>query len=242
MPSVSSIGKTKTNHPYHLSNGMKQKISLGVLVSGSGSNLQAIIDNIEKGLLDGEIKVIISNNADAYALVRAKKHNIPSVIIKHSDFENREDFDRKMIDVLKSYSIDLIVMAGFMRLLTPLFLNAFPMRIMNIHPAILPAFPGIHVQKRAADYGVRFSGCTVHFADEGVDSGPIIIQAIVPAYDDDTEDTLAARILKEEHRIYPQAIQFYAEGRIEVIGRKIRIKGSERIPETPLHNPPVTAF
>jgi phosphoribosylglycinamide formyltransferase 1 len=221
---------------------MKQKINLGVLVSGSGSNLQSVIDNIEKGLLDAEIKVIISNNADAYALVRAKKHNIPSVIIKHQDFENREDLDRKMIDILKSFSVDLVVMAGFMRLLSPVFLNAFPMKIMNIHPAILPAFPGIHAQKRAADYGVRFSGCTVHFADEGVDSGPIIIQAIVPAYDDDTEDTLAARILKEEHRIYPQAIQFYAEGRIEVIGRKIRIKGSERIPEKPLHNPPLKAF
>ncbi|MGA2332870.1 MAG: phosphoribosylglycinamide formyltransferase [Syntrophales bacterium] len=221
---------------------MKQKIKLGVLVSGSGSNLQAIIDNIEKGLLDGEIKVIISNNADAYALVRAKKHNIPCAIVKHSDFKSREDFDRRMIDVLNSFSVDLVVMAGFMRLLTPLFLNAFPMKIMNIHPAILPAFPGIHAQKRAADYGVRFSGCTVHFADEGVDSGPIIIQAIVPAYDDDTEDTLAARILREEHRIYPQAIQFYAEGRIEVSGRKVRIRGSERIPETPLHNPPVTAF
>ena len=221
---------------------MKQKINLGVLASGSGSNLQAIIDNIEKGLLDGVIKVVISNNTDAYALVRAKKHNIPTVIIKHSAFENRKDFDQKMIDVLKSFSVDLVVMAGFMRLLTPLFLNAFPMRIMNIHPAILPAFPGVHSQKRAADYGVRFSGATVHFADEGVDSGPIIIQAIVPAYDDDTEDTLAARILKEEHRIYPQAIQFYAEGKIEVIGRKVRIKGSERIPETPLHNPPLTAY
>ena len=221
---------------------MKQKINLGVLVSGSGSNLQAIIDNIEKGLLDGVIKVIISNNADAYALVRAKKHNIQSVIINHSDFDNREDFDRKMIDVLKSFSVELVVMAGFMRLLTPLFLNAFPMKIMNIHPAILPSFPGIHAQKRAADYGVRFSGCTVHFADEGVDSGPIIIQAVVPAYDDDTDDALAARILKEEHRIYPQAIQFYAEGRIEVIGRKVRIKGSERISETPLHNPPLKTF
>ncbi|MGC9976396.1 MAG: phosphoribosylglycinamide formyltransferase [Syntrophales bacterium] len=221
---------------------MKQKINLGVLVSGSGSNLQAIIDNIEKGLLDAVIKVVISNNADAYALVRAKNHDIPTVIIKHSDSADRKDFDQKMIDVLKSFSVDLVVMAGFMRLLTPLFLNAFPMRIMNIHPAILPAFPGIHAQKRAADYGVRFSGATVHFADEGVDSGPIIIQAIVPAYDDDTEDTLATRILKEEHRIYSQAIQFYAEGTIEVIGRKVRIKGSKRIPETPLHNPPLTAY
>ena len=221
---------------------MKNKINLGVLVSGSGSNLQAIIDNIENGRLDGVIRVIISNNADAYALVRAKKHDIPFVIINHSDFDNREDFDRKMIDVLESFCVELVVMAGFMRLLTPLFLNAFPMKIMNIHPAILPSFPGIHAQRRAADYGVRFSGCTVHFADEGVDSGPIIIQAVVPAYDDDTEDTLAARILKEEHRIYPQAIQFYAEGRIEVIGRKVRIKGSERVPETSLHNPPLKAF
>ncbi len=221
---------------------MNQKINLGVLVSGSGSNLQAIIDNTENGLLDAVIKVVISNSSDAYALVRGKKHNIPTAVIKHSDFADREDFDQKMIDVLKSFSVDLVVMAGFMRLLTPLFLNAFPMKIMNIHPAILPAFPGIHAQKRAADYGVRFSGATVHFADEGVDSGPIIIQAIVPAYDDDTEDTLAARILREEHRIYSQAIQFYAEGRIEVIGRKVRIKGTERIPETPLHNPSLTAY
>ncbi len=221
---------------------MNRKINLGVLVSGSGSNLQAIIDNVEKGLLDAVIKVVISNNSNAYALVRSEKHNIPTAVIKHSNYAEREDFDQKMIDVLKSFSVDLVVMAGFMRLLTPLFLNAFPMKIMNIHPAILPAFPGIHAQKRAADYGVRFSGATVHFADEGVDSGPIIIQAIVPAYDDDTEDTLAARILREEHRIYSQAIQFYAEGRIEVIGRKVRIKGTERIPETPLHNPSLTAY
>ncbi|HUH65259.1 MAG TPA: phosphoribosylglycinamide formyltransferase [Syntrophales bacterium] len=221
---------------------MREKVKLGILASGSGSNLQAIIDNIENGRLDGEIKVVICNNDDAYALIRAKKHNIPSVVIRHSEFKNREDFDRKMVDVLKSFSVELVVMAGFMRLLTPLFLNTFPLRVMNIHPAILPAFPGTHAQKRAADYGVRFSGCTVHFADEGVDSGPIIIQAVVPVYDDDTEDTLGARILKEEHRIFSQAIQFYAERRIEIIGRKVIIKDSAQIPETPLHNPPVTAF
>ena len=221
---------------------MKKKISLGVLVSGSGSNLQSIIDNVEKGFVDAEIKVVISNNPDAYALVRAQKYNIPSVIIKHADFRTRDNFDQKMIDVLKSYSVDLVVMAGFMRLLSPLFLQAFPLKIMNIHPAILPAFPGMDAQKKAIEYGVKFSGCSVHFADEGVDSGPIIIQAIVPVYDDDTESTLAARILKEEHRIYPQAIQFYAEGRIEIIGRKVSIKGSKRIPEKPHHNPPLTVF
>ena len=219
-----------------------KKIALGVLVSGSGSNLQSIIDNVEKGFVDAEIKVVISNNPDAYALVRAQKYNIPSVIIKHADFQTRDNFDQKMIDVLKSYSVDLVVMAGFMRLLSPLFLQAFPLKIMNIHPAILPAFPGMDAQKKAVEYGVKFSGCSVHFADEGVDSGPIIIQAIVPVYDDDTESTLSARILKEEHRIYPQAIQFYAEGRIEIIGRKVSIKGSKRIPEKPHHNPPLTVF
>ena len=218
------------------------KVNLGVLVSGSGSNLQSIIDKIEKGLLDAVIKVIISNDPDAYALERAKKHNIPTVVIRHCDFGKREDFDQEMVAILKSYSVDLVIMAGFMRVLSPLFLNAFPMKIMNIHPAILPSFTGTHAQKRAAEYGVKFSGCSVHFADEGVDTGPIIIQAIVPVYDDDTEDTLGARILKEEHKIYPQAIQFYAEGRIEVTGRKVRIKGSDRIPDIPLHNPPLTIF
>lgn len=221
---------------------MNKKVNLGVLVSGSGSNLQSIIDNIEKGLLDAVIKVIISNNPDAYALERAKKHNIHTVVIRHSDFSEREEFDQEMIALLKSYSVELVVMAGFMRVLSPLFLKTFPMKIMNIHPAILPSFPGTHAQKRAAEYGVKFSGCSVHFADEGVDTGPIIIQAIVPAYDDDTEDTLGARILREEHKIYPQAIQFYAEGKIEVTGRKVRIKGSDRIPDIPLHNPPLTIF
>jgi phosphoribosylglycinamide formyltransferase 1 len=221
---------------------MKKKIVLGVLVSGSGSNLQSIIENIEKGLVDAEVKVVISNNPDAYALVRAQKHNIPSVIIKHTDFQTRENFDRMMIDILNSYSVDLVVMAGFMRLLSPLFLKAFPLKIMNIHPAILPAFPGIDAQKRAVEYGVKFSGCSVHFVDEGIDSGPIIIQAVVPVYDDDTGSTLAARILKEEHRIYPQAIQYYAENRIEIIGRKVRIKDSTRIHEKPQYNPHLEVF
>lgn len=221
---------------------MEKKVNIGVLVSGSGSNLQAIVDNAEDGLLDADIKVIISNNPDAYALERAKKHNIPAVVIEHSDFEDREDFDRKMIEVLRSYSVELVVMAGFMRVLSPMFLKAFPMKIMNIHPAILPSFPGLHGQRKAFEYGVKFSGCTVHFADEGVDTGPIIIQAIVPVYDDDTEETLSERILKEEHRIYSQAIQLYAEGKLEVVDRKVRIKDYRQIEEIRLHNPPLTKF
>lgn len=221
---------------------MRKIVDIGVLVSGSGSNFQSIIDQIEKGNLDASIKVVISNNPDAYALERAKKHNIPAVVIDHNNFQDRDEFDQKMIDILNSYSVELVIMAGFMRILTPLFIKAFPMRIMNIHPALLPSFQGIHAQERAFDYGVKFSGCSVHLADEGVDTGPIIIQSVVPVYIDDTAETLQQRILKEEHRIFPQAIQFYAEDKLEIIGRKVRVKDHKRIDETPLHNPPLTKF
>lgn len=221
---------------------MKDKVKIGVLVSGSGTNLQSIIDSVDKGLLDADIRVIISNNPDAYALKRAKRHNIPAVIIEHGHFKEREKFDREMINILRSYSVELVVMAGFMRILSPVFLEAFPMRVMNIHPALLPSFPGLHAQQKAFEYGVKFSGCTVHFVDDGVDTGPVIIQAVVPVYDDDTEETLTARILKEEHRIYPQAIQLYAEGKLEVAGRKVRLKDNKQVSVPPLHNPPLTKF
>jgi len=221
---------------------MKRKVKLGVLVSGSGSNLQSIIDHIEKGFLDAEIRMIISNNPEAYALVRARKHGIPYTVMEHRYFSAREGFDRKMIEVFNVSGVELIIMAGFMRILSPFFLAAFPMRIMNIHPALLPSFPGMHAQKKAFDYGVKFSGCTVHFADEGVDTGPIIIQAIVPVYDHDTDETLAQRILKEEHRIYPKAIQLYAEGKLEVVGRKVRVKDHKQTEPNPLHNPPLVNF
>ncbi|MFA4916475.1 MAG: phosphoribosylglycinamide formyltransferase [Syntrophales bacterium] len=221
---------------------MRKKLSIGILVSGSGSNLQSIIDNIEKALLDAEIKIVVSNKPDAYALERSKKHGIPNLVVSHNDFGNREDFDRKVIEVLRGHAVELVVLAGFMRVITAVFLNAFPMKIMNIHPALLPAFPGVHVQQKALEYGVKFSGCTVHFVDSGVDTGPIIIQAAVPVYDNDTEESLAARILKEEHRIYPQAIQFYAEGRIKVIGRHVRITDTDRTYESALHNPPLKGF
>jgi len=219
---------------------MKNKLKLGVLVSGGGSNLQAIIDNIEAGRLDAQISIVISNNADAFSLQRCRNHNVPAIVVDHRVYTSRNDFDRHLIDILRSYDVELVVMAGFMRILTKSFLAAFPMRIMNIHPALLPAFPGLHVQKQALDYGVRFSGCTVHFADGGVDTGPIIIQAVVPVFDEDNEERLAARILQEEHKIYSRAIQWYAENRLEVQGRKVLLKGNRGGDIRAQHNPPLS--
>ena len=208
---------------------MTDLLKLGVLISGNGSNLQSIIDHIEKGSLKAVIKIVISNNPDAPGLKRAEKHSIPCVVLKNSDFKSKEDFDLKLIKTLKDNGVDLVVLAGFMRIISPAFLKAFTHKIMNIHPALLPSFPGLHGQKQAVDYGVKFSGCTVHFVDEGVDTGPVIIQSAVPVFDDDTEESLAARILKEEHKIYPRAIQLFADGKIEIKGRKVSIRNCEGI-------------
>ena len=202
---------------------MSNLLKLGVLISGNGSNLQSIIDHIEKGSLTAVIKIVISNNPNAYGITRAKKHGIPFVVLKNGDFKNKEEFDLELIRILESKCVDLVILAGFMRIISPTILKAFPQKIMNIHPALLPSFPGIHGQKQALEYGVKISGCTVHFVDEGVDTGPIIMQKAVQVFDDDTEETLAARILTDEHRIYPQAIQLFAEGKIEIKGHKIRI-------------------
>ncbi len=221
---------------------MADPLKLGVLISGSGSNLQSIIDHIEKGSLNAVIKIVISNNPDAYGITRAKKHGLPVQVFNHQNFKSREDFDLELIKSLQDNQVQLVVLAGFMRILTPAFLQAFPQRIINIHPALLPAFPGTSVQKQALEYGVKFSGCTVHFVDEGVDTGPIIIQSVLPVYGDDTEETLAARILKEEHRIYPQAIQFYADGKIEIDGRKVKIKSTNKTSLPALHNPPLAGY
>ena len=221
---------------------MVKKVFLGVLVSGSGSNLQALIDHAKRGALDAEIRIVVSNNPCAFALERCRKHGIPSAIIDHREFTSRETFEDRLVDVLQTVGVDLVVMAGFMRILSRKFFQSFPMRVMNIHPALLPAFPGMHVQQKAVDYGVKFSGCTVHFADEGVDTGPIIIQAVVPVYDEDDAETLAARILSQEHRIYPQAVQYYAEGRIEFVGRRVRIRNIDRVTEKAMQNPPLTRF
>jgi phosphoribosylglycinamide formyltransferase-1 len=207
---------------------MVRKIPIGILVSGSGSNLQSLIDHIEQGALDAEIRLVISNNPHAFALERCRKHGIPAVVVDHCEFPSREHFDCRMIELLQDAGVELVVMAGFMRILSPELFRAFPLRIMNIHPALLPAFPGTQVQQKAIDYGVKYSGCTVHFADAGVDTGPIILQAVVPVYDDDNAESLASRILKEEHRIYPQAVQYYAEGRIILEGRRVKIRNSFR--------------
>ena len=199
-------------------------LKIAVLVSGRGSNLQAIIDAIESGKINGVIEVVISNKEDAYALERAKRHNIEGIFIDSSSYKNKDDYDRAIITILEKKDIGLVCLAGFMRILTPYFVNKYKRRIINIHPSLLPAFPGLEAQKKALDYGVKFTGATVHFVDEGVDSGPIIIQAVVPVLDTDTPEILSERILEEEHRIYPEAIKAFAEGRIVVKGRRIVIK------------------
>jgi phosphoribosylglycinamide formyltransferase-1 len=214
------------------------KIRIGILVSGRGSNLQAIIDNIEQGRLSAELAVVISDQADAFALERAKKHNIPAVHVSAKGYKgNREEYDAVLATELRSRNVDLVCLAGFMRIITPVLTKAFRNRILNIHPALLPAFPGLHVQKAALEYGAKFSGCTVHFVDEGMDTGPIIIQAVVPVLDNDTEDSLSARILKQEHVIYSRAIQLYAEGRLTLEGRRVLTRGVGGKEDEVLQNP-----
>ena len=218
---------------------MSRQVPLGVLISGSGSNLQAIVDAIEGKRLDAVIRIVISNRDDAYGLVRARKHNLPAKTIDHRKFPSREAYDQALVDLLNAHGVELVVLAGFMRLLSPVFVKAFSNRIMNIHPALLPAFPGLHVQRKALEHGVRFSGCTVHFVNEECDEGPIIIQAAVPVFPDDTEESLSARILKEEHRIYPRAIQLYGEGRLHVVGRRVLIDDLEKLGDQALIHPPL---
>jgi phosphoribosylglycinamide formyltransferase-1 len=203
---------------------MPNKVSIGVLLSGGGTNLQAIIDAIAAGKLDAKIEVVVSNKADAHGLARARKHGIPSAVLNHKEYASREAYDEAVVALLRARGVDLVVLAGFMRLLSPVFVKAYSNRIMNIHPALLPSFPGLNVQQKAVEHGVRFSGCTVHFVNEECDEGPIIIQAVVPVLPDDTAEILAARILEQEHRIYPRAIQLYAEGRLKVVGRKVLVE------------------
>jgi phosphoribosylglycinamide formyltransferase-1 len=200
-----------------------QPLKLAVLVSGNGSNLQAIIDRIEAGGINARIACVISNTRDAFALTRAAQHGIPAVIHENRGFANRQEYDAALVKLLRSHGVDLVVLAGFMRILTDVVITAFPNAIMNIHPALLPAFPGLHAQKQALDYGVRYTGCTVHFVDCGTDTGPIILQAVVPVEQDDTEESLSARIQREEHRIFPEAVRLFAAGKITVRGRRVRV-------------------
>ncbi len=215
-----------------------KKTRIGVLVSGRGSNLQAILDNIRQGKLSVELAVVISDQKDAFALERARNADIPAVHVSPSGYKDkREAYDALLVSHLQQYNVDLVCLAGFMRIITPVLIKAYPNRILNIHPSLLPAFPGLHVQKKALEHGVKFSGCTVHFVDEGMDTGPVIIQAVVPILDDDTEDTLAERILKQEHTIYSRAIQLFAEGRLMVKGRRVVVTGSATSPDRFLMNP-----
>jgi len=201
-------------------------VKLGVLISGEGTNLQAIIEAIDRNELAAEIRVVISNKIAARGLERARRRAIPAEFIDHRSFPSREDFDRALVDSLRAHQVELVICAGFMRLLSPVMIDAFRNRIMNIHPALCPAFPGVNAQRQALDYGVRFSGCTVFFVTEGIDDGPVIVQAVVPVEQDDDEVALAARIHAEEHRIYTQAIRLYQEGRLEVRGRRVHIRGA----------------
>jgi phosphoribosylglycinamide formyltransferase-1 len=218
---------------------MARKVPIGVLISGSGTNLQAIIDAIEADQLDATIRLVLSNRADAYGLTRAKSHGIPTEVVDHKQFATREAFDAAVVEILRACDVELVVLAGFMRLLSPVFVKAFSNRMMNIHPALLPSFPGLDVQKKAVEHGVRFSGCTVHFVNEQCDEGPIIIQAVVPVFPDDTETSLAARILEQEHRIYPRAIQLYSEGRLRIDGRRVFVEGLVREENQVLIQPPL---
>jgi len=199
-------------------------LKIGVLASGRGSNFQSIIDEIESDRLRAEIVLLITDNPSAFAIERAKKHHIEYLIVLPKEYRSRDDFFSKIADELKKKNVELVVLAGFMRIVGKPLIDAFPNRIMNIHPALLPSFPGLHSQKQAIDYGVKISGCTIHFVDEGMDTGPVIIQAAVPVFQNDTEETLSERILKSEHKIYPEAIRLFSEGKIEVEGRKVRIK------------------
>jgi phosphoribosylglycinamide formyltransferase-1 len=215
------------------------KLPIGVLISGSGTNLQAIIDAIEAGKLDAKIEVVVSNKANAFGIERARRHGIPTEVLDHRSFSSREAYDEAVVAILRQQRVALVVLAGFMRLLSPGFIRAFANRIMNIHPALLPAFPGLNVQQRAVEHGVRFSGCTVHFVNEECDEGPIIIQAVVPVLPDDTGETLAARILEQEHRIYPRAIQLYAAGRLRIVGRRVVVQGISNTAAHELIQPPL---
>ncbi|MBS7250787.1 MAG: phosphoribosylglycinamide formyltransferase [Candidatus Freyarchaeota archaeon] len=206
-------------------------MNIGVLVSGRGSNLQAIIDAVESGYIKAKISVVISSRKDAPALQRAKEHGIEAIFIDPQDFwkdkehreEKRVEYDKKIIAELEKRNVDLVLLAGYMLMLSPYFVNKYKNRIMNIHPALLPSFPGVNAQKQALEYGVKYTGATVHFVDAEMDHGPIILQDVVPVLDDDTVETLSNRILEKEHKIYVEAVKLFTEGKLKVEGRRVKI-------------------
>ena len=213
-------------------------VKLGVLLSGRGSNFQAIIDAIRAGTLQASVEIVVSNKKDALGLERAQSHGIKGMFLDPKGYANapdrREAYDHELVKILEDHGVQLVILAGYMRIVTPVLINAFKWRIMNIHPSLLPAFPGLEAQHQALDWGVKVSGCTVHFVTEGVDEGPIIIQAAVPVHEDDTDETLSARILEQEHRIYPEAIQMFSEGRLHIEGRRVQIRDKVAATQEPL--------
>ena len=202
---------------------MADKEIIGVLCSGRGTNLQSIIAAVERGQIPAPIGVVLTDKPDVMALERAEKAGIPNFCVNRKECSDKQEFEEKLVEKLREHGVTLVVLAGFMRILSPYFVRAFKGRILNIHPALLPSFPGAHAHRDVLEYGVKVSGVTVHFVDEGMDSGPIILQAAVPVEDDDTEDTLAARVLVEEHKIYPRAIELYLKNKLKVEGRMVRI-------------------
>jgi phosphoribosylglycinamide formyltransferase-1 len=198
--------------------------NIAVLVSGRGSNMQAIIDNIENGTIpNASIAVVLSDVGGTYALERAQNQGIDTFFVNPEQYEDKASYEREILGILEKYNIDLILLAGYMRVVGPTLLNPYRNKMLNIHPALLPSFPGLHAQKQAFDHGVRVSGCTVHFVDDGVDTGPIIIQKCVPVLEDDTEETLASRILEQEHKIFPEAVRLFVQGQLRIERRKVRI-------------------
>jgi phosphoribosylglycinamide formyltransferase-1 len=210
---------------------------LGLLASGSGSNLKALLDACAHRSLPAQVAVVISNVAGARALSRAEEAGVPALLLPHGAHPSRDAYDAELVSVLRRHQVDLVCLAGFMRIITPVLLSAFQNRILKIHPALLPAFPGMHAVRQALKAGVRVSGCTVHIVDEGTDTGPIVIQAAVPVLDGDTEETLAARILTQEHRIYPRAVELFAQGRVTIDGRRVRIAGASPDPKGAFSSP-----
>jgi phosphoribosylglycinamide formyltransferase-1 len=220
-------------------------IRVAVLASGSGTNLQALLDACAAGRIGARVAVVLSNVPDARALERARGAGVATEVLPSRGVADRAAYDALLVERLRAHQPDLVCLAGFMRLLGPTFLRAFGAtestrgcpRVMNIHPGLLPSFPGLHAQRQALAYGARFAGCTVHFVDEGTDTGPVIVQAVVPVLEGDAEEDLAARILAEEHRIYPRAVQWFAERRLSLEGRRVRLDGARPCPPFALRSP-----
>ena len=202
---------------------MSEPGRVGILISGRGSNMVALLDGMESGRIAAVPALVLSNRPGAAGLETAAGRGVPTAVLSHRKIKPREEHEQAVIDCLREHRVDLVCLAGYMRLLSPLFVRAFPGRILNIHPSLLPAFPGLHAQQQALDYGVKTTGCTVHFVDDECDHGPIVLQATVPVLDDDTDESLSARVLEQEHRIYPEAVSLFFQDRLSIDGRGVRV-------------------